>query len=1080
MSLYIFILFLVRFALNYVSKFSFRMISARMSAAIRLHYLRCLFSQTIHVLDSMPSGAAANTITSTANTLQLGISENLGTFVEFVTCIVASIVIAFTYSWLLTLAISSIMVYIILVVSVSLPFITKAETELSRAEVVANAVAAESFSNIRMLMACGAESKMGRKYSVWVQKAQSCGQRTAPFFACLFGNVFFAVCGGFALAFWFGLKLLHEGRIDNVSNVIIVVMSIVTIIVSLERVGTPLIAASKAMVAASEFFTIIDAPRPDPGRITSPDVSTTEDIVFTGVDFAYPGRPHVKVLDGLNIRIEAGKVNAIVGPSGSGKSTIVGLVERWYSLQNEQYVIEHVLKKDGNAELDKAAREKQQKKDDKEKKRAAKKRRILGSNEGSKEDSADATGEVLQNADASAPDLPRVELKGSVTTCGRNLDDINIKWWRSQIGLVQQEPFLFNDSIFNNVAFGLVGSDFEDASDNEKRSLVETACEEAFADEFINRLPDGYQTRVGESGTKLSGGQRQRIAIARSIVKKPKILIFDEATSAIDVRSERIVQAALDKVSLNRTTITVAHRLSTIKSADNIIVLYKGKCVEEGTHETLLADRDGVYHRLVNAQQLSLGENGHGTAGDASEEIEAEADSGRETSAANHDDGAGEVADDREKPAGTVDGAMHSHHDGDGVAAVEAGQAAAATADNAVWRNRSFFGSFGRLLYEQRSLFPSYALMVASAMGASTLAPLQAFLFAKLVVIFGALSVPGLSGDQTSRDGNFYSLMFFVLALGSGISYFGLGYTATHIEHITCAVYRNQYFEAIVQQRVAFFDEEQNSTGTLTNRVGGDPKQLRQLLGSNMSMSVTAFFTIIGSIIISFVYGWKLALLAFSVVVPLVLVSGFLRVRYEAQFEEMNAAVFAESSKWAAESIDAFRTVTSLTLEEVICKRYEELLFEHVRRAFNKARFATLIFALSNCSSLFLPLPPSASPHVLLIHCPFPLHFFRFELLIPVTSNFPRLSGPCFLVWRPPHLEWVCVTCLPMACLPVWTGTNCSSLPLYLLQKQRVSNYGLLRMLHGCHPGRRVRRAESRLPTQCCPSQVCGQPHPEY
>jgi ABC-type multidrug transport system fused ATPase/permease subunit len=154
---------------------------------------------------------------------------------------------------------------------------------------------------------------------------------------------------------------------------------------------------------------------------------------------------------------------------------------------------------------------------------------------------------------------------GAVRIGNVNLSDVDLKWWRAQIGLVQQEPFLFNDTLFNNVAFGLCGTPLNDVSHEEKRALVQEACREAYAEEFIAKLPQGYETMVGESGIKLSGGQRQRIAIARSIIKNPPILILDEATSAIDVRTERIVQEALEHVSRNRTTIVIAHRLSTIK-----------------------------------------------------------------------------------------------------------------------------------------------------------------------------------------------------------------------------------------------------------------------------------------------------------------------------------------------------------------------------------------------------------------------------------------------------------------------------------------------------------------------------------
>jgi len=131
---------------------------------------------------------------------------------------------------------------------------------------------------------------------------------------------------------------------------------------------------------------------------------------------------------------------------------------------------------------------------------------------------------------------------GTIKIGDHDLRTVDVKWWRSEIGLVQQEPFLFNDTLFNNVIFGLCGKSHETLPKEEKMKLVEVACREAYADGFISRLPQGYETLIGESGIKLPVGQRRRIAIARSIIKNPPILILDEATSSIDVRTERIVQ----------------------------------------------------------------------------------------------------------------------------------------------------------------------------------------------------------------------------------------------------------------------------------------------------------------------------------------------------------------------------------------------------------------------------------------------------------------------------------------------------------------------------------------------------------
>ena len=194
-------------------------------------------------------------------------------------------------------------------------------------------------------------------------------------------------------------------------------------------------------------------------------------------------------------------------------------------------------------------------------------------------------------------------LSGSVKLDGVPLRDLNLKWLRTQIGLVSQEPILFSTTIKENVAHGLVGSSYEDASEEEKFKLIKDACIKSNADGFITKLPNGYDTMVGERGFLLSGGQKQRVAIARAIVSDPRILLLDEATSALDTQSEGIVQDALDKASAGRTTISIAHRLSTVKNVDQIFVMGEGVVLEQGTHHELL-EKGGAYARLVQAQKL--------------------------------------------------------------------------------------------------------------------------------------------------------------------------------------------------------------------------------------------------------------------------------------------------------------------------------------------------------------------------------------------------------------------------------------------------------------------------------------------
>ena len=183
-------------------------------------------------------------------------------------------------------------------------------------------------------------------------------------------------------------------------------------------------------------------------------------------------------------------------------------------------------------------------------------------------------------------------LGGDVLIGGKDIRTLNIKWLRKNIGVVSQEPVLFDSTIAKNIMYGN-----EDASEEDMKK----AAVNANAHNFISALPDGYNTLVGEGGTQLSGGQKQRIAIARALIRDPKLLLLDEATSALDTESESIVQQALDQARAGRTTIVIAHRLSTIQNADVIASVENGKVVEMGSHAELM-DKGGLYYELVTTQ----------------------------------------------------------------------------------------------------------------------------------------------------------------------------------------------------------------------------------------------------------------------------------------------------------------------------------------------------------------------------------------------------------------------------------------------------------------------------------------------
>lgn len=506
---------------------------------------------------------------------------------------------------------------------------------------------------------------------------------------------------------------------------------------------------------------------------------------------------------------------------------------------------------------------------------------------------------------------------GQILLDGRDISEYNTKWLRSNIRLIQQEPTLFSGTIYENIAQGLVGEQ-KDLPREKKMELIQEACKASNAHDFIEALPEGYDTAVGERASMLSGGQRQRIAIARSIVSNPKILLFDEATSALDPRAEKVVQSALNRVSVNKTTLIIAHKLATVMAADNIVVMKNGKIYEQGTHRELL-DRDGLYAAMVRAQDLGTQAKDTDIQQQALETEDVEDTLDRKVTLQR-----------TRTQTNTKDLEREVDH------------LAAGTL------NYSLVKCVWIMLKENMDLYYWYlCTAIAGIIGGGTY-PAQAIIFSRLIRVFT------LQGSEGQDQANFWSLMFFVLAIANFFAFFALGLACNGIGQTLTHRYRREMIERIIRFDQDFFDRPENSSGALTSKLSSAPTSLQELMSANLGLMLNILVNIISTSVLAIVFGWRLGLTLVFGGLTIIVAAGYYRIRLDQKLEAATESQYTGSAGLATEAVTSIRTVSMLTLETSVMEQYSDILNGIVNKVIKNLVVTLIPYALSQSADFLV------------------------------------------------------------------------------------------------------------------------------
>ncbi|MDG0974560.1 MAG: ABC transporter transmembrane domain-containing protein [Crocinitomicaceae bacterium] len=516
-ALLLLFLFLTQSIFSYFRIILFTRVTENTLRDIRMNAMDRLLHMPMDFFNNHKVGELTSRLSSDITLIQDTLRTTIAEFFRQIIIIVGSIVFIAMISWKLSLIMLATVPVMAVVAVIFGRFIRRLGKEAQTAAADSNGIIEESLMGITNVKTYTNEGYLLHRYKKAVNDIQKLNIKSGNWRGLFVSFIIMCLFGAIIFIIWQGLHMtLGPNPTLDKGDFFSFVMFTVFMGASIGSIPDLYAGIQKAIGATEHLMDIIGEPTEQDifqGNLTRPIDGKIE---FDAVEFAYPQRKDIQVLNQLSFNVATGEKVALVGSSGAGKSTIVSLILRFY---------------DVNA--------------------------------------------------------------GTISIDGTPIHEMDIEHLRSSIALVPQEVILFGGSIKENILFGK-----QTATDEE----VIEAAKKANAHDFIMSFPEGMETQVGDRGIQLSGGQKQRIAIARAILKDPKILILDEATSALDAESEKLVQDALNELLKNRSAIIIAHRLATIRKADKILVLDKGSIVESGSHDELVKVKDGIYANLSELQ----------------------------------------------------------------------------------------------------------------------------------------------------------------------------------------------------------------------------------------------------------------------------------------------------------------------------------------------------------------------------------------------------------------------------------------------------------------------------------------------